>query len=206
MYKKKNFETNQEEFWSKDFGSKYIKRNIKANNRINTIGNALLRNQVKLKSALELGCNVGYNLEALKKIYQKIDLHGVEINSKAYEIAKKYYSCYNQSLLEFETKNKFDLVFTAGVLIHQDPKYLKKIYKKMYDLSKKYIYISEYFSDKPVMIKYRNHQNKLFKRDFAKDIITQFPKLKIVDYGFHWKEDPLLKGNCDNNNWFLFKK
>ena len=101
---------------------------------------------------------------------------------------------------------KFDLVFTSGVLIHQNPKYLNKIYKKIYSLSKKYIYIQEYFSPDPVVIKYRNHKDKLFKRDFAKDLINLFPDLKLIDYGFYWKEDPKLKGNCDNSNWFLFKK
>ena len=67
-------------------------------------------------------------------------------------------------------KKKFDLVFTSGVLIHQNPNYLKKIYAKIYNLTKKYIYISEYFNPEPIMISYRNNKDKLFKRDFAKEI------------------------------------
>ena len=46
----------------------------------------------------------------------------------------------------------------------------------------------------------------LYKRDFAKELWKTCPKLKIVDYGFHWKEDPFYKGTIDNTNWFLFKK
>ena len=91
-------------------------------------------------------------------------------------------------------------------MIHQNPKFLKKIYSKLYNLSKKYIYIEEYFNPTPVSIRYRGNDERLFKRDFAKEIWQLYPKLKIIDYGFHWKEDPYLKDNCDNHNWFLFEK
>ena len=202
----KKFKTNQEKFWANKFGNKYINRNLKSNNRTYTIGKALKLNKVSINSALEIGCNVGYNLDALKKIYKNIELYGVEINRKAYKIVNKKYFCFNESILNFKTNKKFDLVFTAGVLIHQNPKYLKHIYKKMYDLSKKYIYISEYFNPTPITVRYRKHKNKLFKRDFAKDLTNCFPDLKLINYGFFWKEDPKLKGNCDNSNWFLFKK
>jgi pseudaminic acid biosynthesis-associated methylase len=200
------YRTNQEKFWSKEFGNNYISRNLGSNNRILTIGNALKSNRIKLKSALELGCNVGYNLDALKKAYKGIDLYGVEINQKAFGIVKNNHTCFNDSILNFKINKKFDLVFTAGVLIHQDPRTLNRIYKKIFSLSKKYIYISEYFNPTPITVSYRNHKDKLFKRDFAKDLINLFPELKVVNYGFFWKEDPKLKGNCDNSNWFLLKK
>ena len=198
--------TEQENFWQKKFGDNYSKRNLKRNNRILSIGRELITNKIQLSSAIELGCNVGYNLDALKKIYPNIQTYGVEINKKAYLICKKKHPCSNASLLEFISKKKFDLVFTYGVLIHQNPKFLKKIYSKLYNLSKKYIYIEEYFNPTPVSIRYRGNDERLFKRDFAKEIWQLYPKLKIIDYGFHWKEDPYLKDNCDNNNWFLFKK
>ena len=198
--------TEQENFWQKKFGDNYSKRNLKRNNRILSIGRELITNKVQLSSAIELGCNVGYNLDALKKIYPNIQTYGVEINKKAYLICKKKHPCSNTSLLEFISKKRFDLVFTCGVLIHQNPKSLKKIYSKLYNLSKKYIYIEEYFNLTPVSILYRGNDERLFKRDFAKEIWQLYPKLKIIDYGFHWKEDPYLKDNCDNNNWFLFKK
>lgn len=203
---KKKFKTLQEKFWAEKFGNKYIKRNKESKNRLKTIGHALKKNNLNILSALELGCNVGYNLDALKTLFKKSKLYGVEINKLAFNEANKKYNCYNESILDFKSKKKYDLVFTAGVLIHQNPKYLKKIYKKIYQLSKKYIYIQEYFNPDPVVIRYRNHKDKLFKRDFAKDIISIYPSLKLIDYGFFWKEDPKLKGNCDNSNWFLFKK
>ena len=38
----------------------------------------------------------------------------------------------------------------------------------MYSLSKKYLYIDEYFNPYPIKINYRGYKNRLYKRDFAK--------------------------------------
>ena len=54
------------------------------------------------------------------------------------------------------------------------------------------------------MVKYREHDNKLFKRDFAKEFCNQYPELKLVDYGFYLSQDSFTKS--DDTNWFLFKK
>jgi len=71
----------------------------------------------------------------------------------------------------------------------------------------KNIYIAEYFNPEPIAITYRGQKNKLFKRDFAKEIWRKYPKLKLINYGFHWSLDPSFKKNsCDNETWFLFKK
>ena len=198
----------QENFWKSSFGRDYLDRNLKnkKENRILTIGKNLLNNNIFLDNALEFGSNKGQNLDALKKIYPEIKTFGVEIYKKAYQLCKKKHNCTNQSILDFKTKKKFDLVFTSGVLIHQNPKHLQKIYSKMYQYSKKYIYISEYFNPVPVALDYRGNKDQLFKRDFASEIWKKYPSLKLVDYGFCWRYDPLLVGNCDDNNWFLFKK
>mgnify|MGYP001248944247 CR=1 FL=1 len=205
----KKLKSLQEIAWSKKIGTDYTIRSIKFENRYPTIGKTLVSNKIKVNSILELGCNVGFNLKVLKKIYPRANIVGVEINKAAYEIAKKNYNCLNESLIYFKSSKKFDLVITSGVLIHQSPKLLKKIYKNIYNLSKKYIYIDEYFNPTPVKILYRNKKNLLFKRDFAKDIWNMYPNLKLVNYGFYWNEDPKLKSKpniVDNSNWFIFKK
>ena len=197
--------TLQEKFWEGNFGNKYIQRNQNSKG-IYTIVRDLIKNKVTINSALELGANVGINLDALKKVYPKAKMHGVEINKAACDIGKKKHKYYNKSAYNFKTKKKFDLVFSSGVLIHQNPKNLKKFYQKLYSLSRNYIYIAEYFNPTPVEIDYRNNKKLLFKRDFAKEFWETYPKIELLDYGFHWKEDPLLKNSCDNENWFLFKK
>tara|TARA_Y100000816_G_C25746969_1_gene392915 strand:+ start:16 stop:612 length:597 start_codon:yes stop_codon:yes gene_type:complete len=195
----------QEKFWSKKFGDDYVKRNLKVDKSL-FIGKNLIKNKIKIKSAIEFGANIGLNLDEIKKIFPNINSFGIEINKNAYKILKKKHSAKNDSIKNFELKNKFDLVIVCLVLIHINPKNLNKIYEKIYDLSNKYIYIEEYFNPFPVKVKYRNFNNKLFKRDFAKDIWGKYPDLKLIDYGFCWSEDPYYKKMSDNQTWFLFKK
>ena len=196
--------TIQEKFWKGDFGDKYSRRNKRfKKNYLRKI----IQKKIKIKSVFEIGTNVGNNLDIIKKINKNIITRGVEINRFAFDKAiSKGHHVTNGSILKlkYNSKLKSDLTISHGVLIHINPKDLKKVYKKLYDFSKKYILISEYFNDYPVTIKYRGHKNLLFKRDFAKEI-KEIYKLKIVDYGFIWDEDK--RYNSPNNfNWFLLKK
>ena len=197
--------SDQEKFWKGRFGDNYINRN-QISNRHLVIGKDLVDNRVYIKSAIELGPNIGLNLDGLKRIFPEIKTFGVEINKKAFSILKKKHPCANRSIINFKSKKKFDLVLITGVLMHQDPKNLKKIYKTMYDLTKKYIYISEYFNPKPIEILYHNERERLYKRDFAKEIWELYPNLKLINYGFQWKQDPFFSGGCDDTNWFIFTK
>ncbi|MCP9858182.1 hypothetical protein KBZ33_18730, partial [Cyanobium sp. Cruz-8D1] len=61
-----NFATSQEEFWAGEFGSAYIDRN---NSKEITSSNVVLFSNIlanlnNIDSVLELGCNVGLNLDA----------------------------------------------------------------------------------------------------------------------------------------------
>jgi len=55
-----------------------------------------------------------------------------------------------------------------------------------------------------VSIPYRGHSDKLFKRDFAGEILDQFSDLRLVDYGFVWHRDNLFPQ--DDISWFLLEK
>ena len=194
--------TIQEKTWKGKFGVNYSIRNkgIKKN-----FLRKIIDKKIKIKSVFEFGTNIGNNLDIIKSINKNTLTSGVEINQFASEIArKKGHKITNKSIFELENaKKKFDLTMTIGVLIHVNPHQLKFIYKKLFEYSKKYILICEYFNDKPVTIKYRGKFNLLFKRDFAKEIKDKY-NLKIVDYGFVWSEDKNY--NMDNYNWFLLKK
>ena len=74
----------------------------------------------------------------------------------------------------------FDIVCTNGVLIHISPNDLPKIMAEMYRCSKKYIWGFEYYADKVTEINYRGHENYLWKADYAKLFMEQFPDLKLV--------------------------
>lgn len=89
-------------------------------------------------------------------------------------------------------------------MIHINPEQLSAIYKKLYHLSRRYILINEYYNPSPIAISYRNHQNKLFKRDFAGEMMDMFPDLQLVAYNFIYHRDTIFpKDDC---TWFLLEK
>ena len=88
---RKNKFNYQEKSWIGSFGNEYIKRNsqqsILESNQ--NLFSKILESTKKINSILELGCNIGLNLESLNRISTKFELSGIEINKKACEIAKK---------------------------------------------------------------------------------------------------------------------
>jgi spore coat polysaccharide biosynthesis protein SpsF len=81
----KRKETEQEIFWAGHFGAEYIQRNQGAallSSNINFFAKAL-RVARNLKTCLEIGANIGMNLEALKLLYPKQAQYGIEINADA---------------------------------------------------------------------------------------------------------------------------
>ena len=62
----------------------------------------------------------------------------------------------------------------------------------------------EYYNPTPVEVKYRGHSQKLFKRDFAGEMIDKYKsKIKLIDYGFVYNRDLHPQGNL---TWFLLEK
>lgn len=202
------FKTNQEEFWAGEFGDSYIDRNKSSQLLASNIHffSEILKECNNINSVLELGCNVGMNLKALKLLLPFSSLSGVEINETAYKelISIEGVKGYNQSIFDFNVSEENDFVFIKGVLIHINPDMLKVVYEKLYTSSKKYICIGEYYNPTPVALNYRGHNDKLFKRDFASEIMDQYQDLELVKYGFSYRKDPLFPQ--DDITWFLLKK
>ncbi|MHB8853414.1 MAG: pseudaminic acid biosynthesis-associated methylase [Ignavibacteriaceae bacterium] len=204
----KKFKTEQEEFWAGEFGNNYIDRN---NDSQIIAGNANLFSKIltrtnSIKSILEFGANIGLNLIALKQLLPNCIFSAVEINETACKELKKkdWINAINESILSFESKEKYDLVFSKGVLIHINPDELNVVYNKLFGLSKKYISIIEYYNPSPVEINYRGEGGKLFKRDFAGEMLKLYPTLELIDYGFSYHLDSNFPQ--DDLNWFLLKK
>ena len=201
------YKNEQEKFWANQFGFKYIERNNSEfilNSKIN-MWKKMLRATNNINSAIELGCNIGLNLVALKKNYPKIKLYGYEINEEAVRKAEKFNvgQITQASILEKISVDKVDLCFTTCVLIHINPRYLRNVYENLVNITNRYILIAEYYNPEPIKIRYRGHENKLFKRDFAGDLIENYG-LKLVDYGFIYKRDNLAPQ--DDITWFLLEK
>lgn len=205
----KNFVTEQEVFWAGDFGDEYIKRNVSEDylaSNLNFFSKAF--SQIgRPDTLIEFGANVGMNLRAIKLLFPNIQLAGIEINENAADELSSVIgreNVINDSIFNFETDQKFDVVLIKGVLIHINPEMLSTVYEKLYEASAKHILICEYYNPSPVSINYRGHEGFLYKRDFAGEMLEKYKDLELVDYGFCYKRDRSFPQ--DDVTWFLLKK
>src|SRR3989338_8589174 len=184
-----HYATPQESFWAGQFGTEYISRNqgnqLLASN-LNFFTKAL-HQAGRISSCLELGANIGMNLKALQLLYPEIVLKGVEINSDAAKqlgelIGKN--NVFEGSIFDYPITNKVELSLIKGVLIHINPEALDAVYEKLYQATNRYILVCEYYNPSPVTISYRGHAERLFKRDFAGEMLDKYSDLSLVDYGF----------------------
>ena len=209
MDSKESFATEQENFWSGSFGADYIARNnsqqLFASN-LSYFVKALDKAE-GLHTIFEVGANVGMNLKALQALYPTAELSAIEINREACvqlaEVIGKD-NVNRGSILDFQSSQKFDLVFTKGVLIHLSPDHMAAVYDKLANLASKYVLIGEYYNPSPVSIEYRGHTNKLFKRDFCGEFLEAHPEFRLMDYGFAYRKDP--HHPQDDITWFLLEK
>jgi pseudaminic acid biosynthesis-associated methylase len=111
---------------------------------------------------------------------------------------------YHQSILEYQATKSYDLSFTFAVLIHIHPEFLSQIYQKLYQASTCYICLCEFYNPTPVEVEYRGHRGKLFKRDFAGEMLDLYPDLELMAYRFVYHRDPHFPAG--DVTWFLLQK
>jgi len=201
------FKTEQENFWAGEFGLNYIDRNNSEPLLYSKVAMwaRMLQAANNVNSIRELGCNIGLNLAALKRLQPSLKLSGYEINAEAARQAAEFNvaEIKQGSILEEIKDPKVDLTFTAGVLIHINPEYLDNVYSNLVNGSNRYVLVAEYYNQAPTKINYRGHKDRLFKRDFAGDLIDNYG-LKLIDYGFVYKRDNWAPQ--DDVTWFLLEK
>jgi pseudaminic acid biosynthesis-associated methylase len=203
-----SYKTEQEAFWSGEFGDGYLNRNNDEQlvvSRMVHFGK-FLRSAPQLGSIMELGCNVGMNLQALKRLNPAFELAAYEINPKAAQMARDLgvAEVTTGTVTEpIDAARTYDLTFTSGVLIHINPDALGDVYDNLYRLSNRYILINEYYNPTPVTVEYRGATDRLFKRDFAGELIDRYG-LRLLDYGFLYRRDNYFPR--DDSNWFLLEK
>lgn len=187
------YKTEQEQFWAGQFGDDYTERNqgsklIASNTAL--FASIIARTQ-QVKSILEFGANRGLNLLALRNLLPAVEIAAVEINPKAVKELEtiKNLKIYRQSMLEFSADYQRDLVLSKGLLIHIAPEMLPQAYQVLYESSSKYICLAEYYNPTPVEVEYRGNKEKLFKRDFAGEMMDRYPDLALLDYGFTYHRD-----------------
>ncbi len=200
--------TPQESLWAGEFGRAYLARNrgaalVAANEEL---FRKVLARTGPVGSVLELGCNIGNNLRALRTLLPDADLHGVEINADAAAEVTAWGGATVEvgSLTARAVDRTFELTFTKGVLIHVDPERLPDAYRALTEASSRWVMVCEYYNPTPVEVRYRDVEHALFKRDFAGEILDATPGLRLVDYGFTYHRDPVHP--LDDSTWFLMER
>ena len=198
--------------WEGAFGDAYIERNPCTldlmRKRILAFAKILqLMGIDQPRSILEVGANIGRNIRALQYITDA-ELHALEPNLRAREalMSDKVLSgkqIHNGSAEQLPFGNaSMDMVFTCTVLIHIPPETLEQAFREIHRVARRYILIMEYFSPASEMVRYRGHDDMLFKRDYGSILLDLYSTLQLVDYGFFWK--PVT--DLDNVNYWLFRK
>ncbi len=200
--------TDQERFWKGDFGTEYTQRNrggqIVAGNI--AMFSRILARTAGVQSVIEFGANIGMNLEALRLLLPAASLSAVEINETAVAELRRTggIEVHHTSLLEFTPPRQYDFVLIKGVLIHFNPARLPDAYDLAWRSSSKYVCFAEYYNPSPLEVSYRGHADRLYKRDFAGEMMDRHPGLRLVDYGFCYRRDPVFP--LDDITWFLMEK
>jgi len=206
--------TQQELFWSGEFGDQYTDRNsnieqltLKKFGISRTMMNQQFLSDLDIKNVLEVGCNRGEQLNLLWLGNDNIeDFYGIDINEHALWEARKRNPNLNHlkgSALDIPFKdNYFDLVYTSGVLIHIHPDNLKQVMSEIYRVSKKYIWGMEYWSLDCKEINYRGNEGFLWKNNFSHLYQEHFPNLKLIKEEFYEYQDG--SGNVDT--MFILRK
>jgi pseudaminic acid biosynthesis-associated methylase len=172
--------TPQEQFWAGDFGSSYVERS-----RLSHLPRVPFWREVLdltgAKWICEAGCNVGLNLKALRDADPDTILHGIDINEKAVLEAQQdglLALKLPASALGAYYPQAFDLVFTAGVLIHIGGDDLSRVMDSLIAASRRYVLAVEYAADTEEEVPYRGHAERLWRRPFGS--LYQAKGLRLV--------------------------
>ena len=205
-----SYKTEQEAFWAGSFGDSYIERNRDPSLIAHkaALFARIIERTKNVSHILEFGANIGLNLLAIKNLIPDCSFGAVEINAKAVKSLKSISNVqiFRGSVFDFSSAElgKYDLTFTFAVLIHINPDLLSEIYNRLYECSRSYICLIEYYNPTPVEVNYRSHSKRLFKRDFAGEMLDKYSDLQLIDYGFQYHRDYSFP--LDDYNWFLLQK
>ena len=194
-----NVNNYQKEIWEGKFGQDFTKRNTfksykewnnfykkRYNFTKEEINKDFLKKIPKKIKILEVGCNIGNQLNCLYKMGFK-NLYGIELQKECLKIIekkKKFIKVVNGSAdyLPFKN-NSFDLVFTNNLLIHISPKEINNVVDEIYRTTSKWIWGFEYYSENHKEIVYRNKKKLLWKANFS-EIFKKKGGLKVLKEKF----------------------
>ena len=187
------------DLWAGGFGQAYTARNRVDWQKRVPFWNAIMT-ATGAETVLEVGCNAGWNLRAIREAAPAVTVAGIDVNPVA--IAEAQADGLNAALLpatSLSLSGEFDLALTAGVLIHIPPQDLGDVMDRIIQASRRYVLAVEYAADTETEVLYRGHSAALWKRPFG--AMYEAKGLKMIDQGFVSKAD----GFDDCTYWLLEK-
>jgi pseudaminic acid biosynthesis-associated methylase len=193
-----------EGLWAGEFGSAYSERNADAGQGREAFWNSLL-SRYPIRRVLEVGCNVGANLQWIVPRVGPGDGYGIDVNEGALERLRERVPGVNAVMTtarELPFRERwFDLSFTTGVLIHQPESTLPLVMAEIVRVSRRYVLCGEYEAPETVEVQYRGVTGALFKRPYGRLYLQAFPDLELVDEGILGPDE-----GWDNVTWWLFER
>lgn len=206
--------TEQIRTWKGTFGKEYTDRNelsVEEYEEMTKTKSGFTQSQLikeflgdlEVSNLLEIGSNVGLQLIILEKNGFR-NLYGMEIQeyainkSKTLTLGKDIYIIKGSALDIPYRSRHFDLVFTAGLLIHISPNEINTVMDEIYRCSRKYIWGHEYYSDSYETISYREKPDLLWKTNFAKLFLERFTDLRLV------KEKIYKEGGQEHKKYSIY--
>lgn len=168
--------------WQGPFGDAYTARN-RVDWRARVPFWRRIVEGTRAKSALEVGCNAGWNLVALREGAGIPDLLGIEPNERARREAWGYGLSVvpGDDAACWWMREWADLAFTAGVLIHVPPEGLDETMRAVAWASRRWVLAVEYGSEAEEEVEYRGRRGALWKRPFGALYAAQ--GLRLVEEG-----------------------
>ena len=192
--------------WTSEFGDQYTRRHRVSPLEVRTqLWRMILPSDCG--SILEVGANIGHNLEAISHIHDCV-FYATEPNDFArQELGECGLLPETHITADFADKltwpdNHVDLVFTSGVLIHVPSERLEASLREIYRCSRRWIIAGEYFASSEEMVPYRGHNDILWRRDYGSLYMDMFQDLSCEGCMFTWKR---LTG-LDNMTWWVLQK
>ena len=194
--------TDQIEFWKGPEGDAWFDRTGSMAATRKGAFTKMLKGIV-VSSALEVGMGNGQNLMALRLASPMTHVSGIDPSQKAIEVSQKYKMPFHVELGDcFDTgklDHSYELVFTAGVLMHVTADDLPRAIRELKRVSSRYVLVIEYHAEEETSISYHGREDVLFKRNYWPYLIRE--GLWQVGRGFLGKED-----GFDDCTWLLMRK
>ena len=191
-----------EALWSGEFGDRYVDRNRDAGDPREPFWNHIVE-LTDPSSVLEVGCSTGNNLRWLddgSRHVVGVDVNRGALDELAERLPRVESHLASARRLPFDDQ-RFDLVFTAGVLIHQPDESLDEVLTEMRRCSRRWIMMAEYFAPSREEIHYRGIEGALFRRDYGALIAELHGDLTLRQSGFLGRDE-----GWDDVTWWLFER